>query len=122
MRARRSWRRSWVPSGWLHDGLLSLALKSISLIGWRQARGPASTATTIARRITVPTMARRWRRKRRLVSRHREERGSAAATASLPATGGEAPLVVITGRRSAGRATRTEDRLRDWIPPPGTRK
>src|SRR2546425_11204017 len=114
MRARRSWRRSWVPSGWLHDGLLSLALKSISLIGWRQARGPASAATTIARRITVPTMARRWRRKRRLVSRHREDRGSAAATASLPATVGEATLAGITGRRSGGRATRNEGRPRDW--------
>src|SRR6185436_6621013 len=72
MRARMSWPRSSVPSGWLHDGRWSFALKSISLIGTCQRSGPTSTASAMMARITAPATARRWRRKRRQASAHGE--------------------------------------------------
>src|SRR2546425_9001965 len=84
MRARRSWPRSSVPGGCDHEGVLSLALKSISLTGTRQTRGPATTPTTMTTRTAAPTVASRWRRKRRPVSRQSDGDGSAAES---PATG-----------------------------------
>jgi hypothetical protein len=59
MRARMSWPRSSVPSGCVAEGVFSLARKSISSMGTRYTNGPATTATTIVARITVPIMASR---------------------------------------------------------------
>ncbi len=50
-------------------GRSSWAAKSMSLIGTRQTSGPTATASSITARITRPTTARRWRRKRRQASR-----------------------------------------------------
>src|SRR5215470_19494524 len=80
MRASRSWPRSSVPSGCARDGPFSLALKSISLIGTRYTYGPISTATTNVSNTVNPTMARRWRRKRRVASRHNDVRGGLDVT------------------------------------------
>src|SRR5450759_1345298 len=61
MRAKRSWPRSSVPNGCCHDGALSRAVKSISLIGTRQINGPSKTAKVTAVRITTLATAMRWR-------------------------------------------------------------
>src|SRR2546430_4940 len=122
MRARRSWPRSSVPSGCDHEGVLSLALKSISLTGTRQTRGPATTPTTMTTRTAAPTVASRWRRKRRPVSRQSDGDGSAA---ERPATGAtrrrSAPAIPsgVIGTRSAGRASRRGGRRRGSTPPRG---
>src|SRR5205823_978428 len=112
IRARRTWPRSSVPSGCDHDGVLSLALKSISLTGTRHTSGPATTARTIAKRTAAPTVASRWRRKRRPVSRQSEGAGSAATVTSFPATVLEAAPSAITGPGSA-RPGRTGGGLRE---------
>src|SRR5882757_2556777 len=75
MRASRSWPRSSVPNGCCHDGVLSRAVKSISLIGRRQSSGPNRTADVSSTRITTLTTAMRWRRNFRHTSRPGEMRG-----------------------------------------------
>src|SRR5665213_4601248 len=94
MRARRSWPRSSVPNGCCHDGALSRAVKSISLIGTRQTSGPNKTAKAMAVRITTLTTAMRWRRNFRHAS---------------------SPGAMRRRRPSSGRATST---VRDaWVKP-----
>src|SRR5262245_52531390 len=68
MRARISWPRSSVPSGWLQEGPSSCAPKSMSLIGTCHTSGPNATASNIKPRTTALTVAGRCRRKRRHVS------------------------------------------------------
>src|SRR6266446_6649446 len=67
-RANRSWPRSSVPKGCCHDGPISRAVKSISLIGTCHSSGPSTTARIIDARIATLATARRWRRKRRQAS------------------------------------------------------
>src|SRR6266446_9822524 len=68
MRANKSWPRSSVPSGCVQDGLVSCALKSMSLIGTCQTSGPKATASIISARIPILATASRCRRNRRQVS------------------------------------------------------
>src|SRR5258705_10537828 len=88
MRARTSWPRSSVPSGWAHDGALSLALKSISSMGTRYTSGPVRTASTMRTRTTEPKRARRGRRNRRQAPAVSDEDFRRAAGGGAPA---EAP-------------------------------
>src|SRR5882762_5743849 len=85
MRASRSWPRSSVPKGCFSDGLASLAVKSISLIGKFQIHGPNATISTIVPRMIALRIASLCRRKRRLASTHgetpRERAGAGPALA-----------------------------------------
>src|SRR5882757_2567720 len=73
MRASRSWPRSSVPNGCCHDGALSRAVKSISLIEAPQNSGAKRIAAIIAKRMNPLANASRWRRNRRHASRHGEK-------------------------------------------------
>ena len=77
MRASRSWPRSSVPNGCSHEGVLSRAVKSISLIGTLQTNGPSSTAKVSTVRIATLATAMRWRRN----FRHASKPGEIAAPA-----------------------------------------
>src|SRR6476620_6880612 len=102
MRASTSWPRSSVPSGWVHEGGCSLALKSISLIGTRQRNGPSAMAAMIASTTTALTTASRWRRKRRHDSCHGEKRClRRSGTGTATATGGAA-TAGASAERDAG--------------------
>src|SRR5204863_1092896 len=90
MRAKRSWPRSSVPKGCAHDGLLRRAVKSISLIGKLQRRGPSRIASTMAIRTAALTNARRWRRNRRHASRPGEKCRARAGTAAPASAEGNA--------------------------------
>src|SRR6185436_14051287 len=86
MRASMSWPRSSVPKGCDHEGLLSRAPKSISLIWTGHSSGPNRTPSTRIARISAPASARRWRRKRRHASAPGETGSArlAARGAALP--------------------------------------
>src|SRR5258705_1463456 len=101
MRARTSWPRSSVPSGWAHDGALSLALKSISSMGTRYTSGPVRTASTMRTRTTEPKRARRWRRNRRQASAVSDEDFRRAAVGGAPAKAPAAGLPVRDARIEA---------------------
>src|SRR5882757_1527603 len=88
MRANRSWPRSSVPNGCPHDGKLSRAVKSISLIGSRQTSGPRKTADVSSTRITTLATAMRWRRNFRHTSKPGESRrGRSSSGAAISAVG-----------------------------------
>src|SRR5262245_4374563 len=85
MRASGSWPRSSVQSGRAHDGPVSRAVKSISLIDTFQAMGTSKMASTITIRMKPLASARRWRRKRRQASSPGEKL-RARACAGVPAS------------------------------------
>src|SRR5882672_1390375 len=86
MRESRSWPRSSVPNGCVQEGVLSRAVKSISLIGTRQTNGPNRTAAVSTVRMTTLATAMRWRRNFRHAStpgerwRRRPSSGTRAST------------------------------------------
>src|SRR5215471_15964519 len=90
MRESRSWPRSSVPNGWSQDGALRRAVKSISLIGTRQSRGPIKIASASSVSTITLTAARRCRRKRRRASRPGEKRRSLRTGARATSTVGDA--------------------------------
>src|ERR1700716_3691271 len=90
MRASRSWPRSSVPNGCCHDGELSRAVKSISLIGRRQSSGPNKTADVNSARITTLATAMRWRRNFRHASKPGEIRRGRPGSGTAISTVGDA--------------------------------
>src|SRR5580704_9659306 len=94
MRAKRSWPRSSVPNGCCQLGVLSRAVKSISLIGTRQTNGPNTTTEASSARITTLATAMRWRRNFRHTSK---------------------PARVLRGRPPIGTATSTVGDA--WVKP-----
>src|SRR6188472_958059 len=74
IRASRSWPRSSVPNGCCHVGVLSRAVKSISLICTLQSSGPSSTARVSTVKIATLATAMRWRRNFRHASTPGEPR------------------------------------------------
>src|SRR3954471_8826410 len=102
MRASRSWPRSSVPNGCTHDGVARRAVKSISLIGMRQASGPSSTADVNNVRITTLATAMRWRRNFRHTSAPgeiRRGRPSSGTTASAVGDAGVEPAIDDIGQK-----------------------
>src|SRR5882724_52492 len=90
MRASRSWPRSSVPNGCCHDGEVSRAVKSISLIGTRQISGPSTTADVSTVKITTLATAMRWRRNFRHASKPREVRRGRPSNGTVTSTVGDA--------------------------------
>src|SRR5882757_1185937 len=92
MRAKRSWPRSSVPNGCTQEGVARRAVKSISLIGMRQASGPSRTAAVSSARIATLTTAMRWRRNFRHASKPGEMWRGRPSSGTMASTVGDAGI------------------------------